>query len=76
MQPTQETTLTVTGMRCRSCVRHIDDALRRIPGVGGVEVDLAAGTVLVRHDPRAAAIDRLVAVLAEAGYRASARAAA
>lgn len=34
-------TISVTGMTCANCVRHVREALAEIPGVRGVEVDLA-----------------------------------
>lgn len=36
-------TLTVTGMTCANCVRHVSEALAGIPGVTDVRVDLATG---------------------------------
>lgn len=34
-------TISVTGMTCANCVRHVRDALAEIPGVRTVDVDLA-----------------------------------
>lgn len=39
--------LEVQGMSCGSCVRHVTEALRPLPGVSGVEVDLQTGRVRV-----------------------------
>lgn len=39
--------LQVEGMSCGSCVKHVTQALQSLPGVGGVEVDLASGRVRV-----------------------------
>lgn len=36
-------TITVTGMTCANCVRHVRDALADLPGVSGVEIELASG---------------------------------
>lgn len=44
-----DTTLSVTGMTCGSCVRRIQAALGRDPRVIRVDVDLGAGLVHVRH---------------------------
>ena len=41
-------TLTVTGMTCANCVRHVRDALAQIPGVTDVVVDLASGRATLR----------------------------
>lgn len=76
MNNNHETILDVTGMSCPSCIRHVNDALGNLPGVAKVEVRLADGKVVVRHEPDKASIDNLVAALREAGYESSASAAA
>jgi copper chaperone len=70
-QISKETILDVTGMSCPSCVRHINDALGELAGVSGVDVRLDDGTVLVRHDPEASPVERLIGALGGAGYEAS-----
>lgn len=70
----EETLLDVTGMTCGSCVRHVGDALRAVPGVLAVEVDLRAGRVRVRHTAGSAVPERLVQAVVQVGYGASARA--
>ncbi len=58
---------TVTGMTCGHCVTAVSDELAKLPGVTGVDVDLASGRVLVVSDePLADAAVR--AALDEAGY--------
>jgi copper chaperone CopZ len=62
-----QTTITVTGMTCQNCVRHVRAALSELPGVRSVDVDLAHGTARLETEaeiPR----DRLEAALEEAGY--------
>jgi len=60
-------TYTIKGMTCAHCVNAVSGELSRLPGVTGVEVDLAGGTATVTSntplDPRAVrdAVD-------EAGY--------
>lgn len=71
MNTAKETLLDVTGMHCGSCVRRVTDALRTVDGVSAVEVQLRAGTVLVRHDPGRAAVAALIAALDRAGYGSS-----
>lgn len=75
MTTDQDTLLRVTGMRCTSCVRRIDHALRDLDGVHGVDVQLHDGQVHVRHDPRVT-VPQLLAALRDAGYEASLAAAA
>jgi copper chaperone CopZ len=63
----QETLLKVDGMSCRSCVHHVDVALKDVDGVSKVDVRLREGQVLVHHDA-ATPVERLVKALADAGY--------
>src|SRR5579875_2930983 len=64
-----ELTLPVEGMTCTSCVRHVERALSRIPGVQAVTVNLANETARVRFDPAQASLSNLAAAIAAAGYR-------
>ncbi|MGW5456845.1 heavy-metal-associated domain-containing protein [Nocardia sp. NPDC003979] len=41
------TTVTVTGMTCGCCTNKVRDKVGALPGVTGVEVDLAAGSVII-----------------------------
>lgn len=41
------TTVTVAGMTCGCCVNKVRDKVGALPGVTGVEVDLAEGTVTI-----------------------------
>ena len=63
------TTLTVTGMTCGNCVRHVQEALAEIPGVH-VEVDLDGATAAVAH-PDSVTVQDLIDAVAEAGYAAT-----
>lgn len=67
MNQTGETHLTVSGMSCGSCKRHVGDALRAVPGVSAVEVDVTAGRARVQHAPDVAPA-RLVAAVVAAGF--------
>ncbi|MDT2006956.1 heavy-metal-associated domain-containing protein [Rhodococcus opacus] len=59
------TTYKVAGMTCGHCVSRVEAAVGSVPGVTGVEVDLAAGTVTTAGAPS----DRAVAqAVSEAGY--------
>ncbi len=63
------TTLRVSGMTCNGCVKHVDAALREVPGVTAVEVELASGRAKVVGEAAAAA---LIAAVTNAGYEAAA----
>jgi Cu+-exporting ATPase len=68
----EESTLDVRGMTCNNCVRHVSQALRGLPGVSEVQVDLAAGKARVQHDPSRVSIGEMVAAVEGAGYEAAA----
>ena len=60
-------TYVVDGMSCQHCSATITDAVQRVPGVSGVQVDLDRGIVTVRG---ADADDAAVrAAIDEAGYQ-------
>jgi copper ion binding protein len=43
-------TYTVTGMTCQHCVSAVTEEVGGLPGVTGVQVDLASGGVTVTSD--------------------------
>ena len=57
--------LAITGMTCANCVRHVERALRGVPGVQEATVNLATESADVRGD---ADLDKLRAAVAKAGY--------
>jgi copper chaperone len=60
-------TLRITGMTCNGCVRHVDKALRGVPGVTAVEVSLPDRAKVV-HD--GADLSAIAASVETAGYHA------
>jgi copper chaperone CopZ len=62
------TTLAINGMTCNGCVKHVDGALRSVPGVSAVEVSLAENRAKVVHDPEQSPVTTLCAAVEEAGY--------
>lgn len=60
----------VTGMVCGSCVSRITRAIRGLPGVSAVRVDLGREAVTVRREPVVAPDAVLAAAISEAGYHA------
>jgi copper chaperone CopZ len=65
------TELTVRGMTCGNCVRHVQEALAELPGVSAV-VDLGAGVAVVGH-PAAVPVQALLDAVDEAGYEVAVR---
>lgn len=62
------TTYTVQGMTCAHCVSSVTEEVGQVPGVTGLEVDLATGLVSLTGD---APIDPAAvrAAVEEAGYQ-------
>jgi copper chaperone CopZ len=71
MSTVKLTVLEIEGMTCGSCVRHVGTALRTLPGVTEVSVDLRERSATVRHDPGATPVQSLVEALRDEGYPAS-----
>lgn len=63
-----QTHLTITGMTCASCVAHVEKALKKVPGVDSVAVNLATEEARIEGSAHAAALMKAVE---EAGYGAS-----
>ena len=59
-------TYTVTGMTCGHCAAAVTEEVSAVPGVQAVEVDVEAGTVLVRGD--GVSDEQVRAAVDEAGY--------
>jgi Cu+-exporting ATPase len=64
-------TLRVEGMTCASCVRRVERALERVPGVAEAQVNLATERATVTFDPAQVTADTLVEQIDRAGYRAT-----
>jgi copper chaperone CopZ len=68
----RETVLDIDGMTCSKCVKHVEDALRQLPGVERVQVDLADGKAVVGHNA-SVVLAGLLAAVDDAGYEAKPR---
>jgi P-type Cu2+ transporter len=62
--------LAVENMRCGGCMRAVEGALRQVEGVTAARANLTARRVSVAAEPEMP-VERLVAALAEAGFRAA-----
>ncbi|MCL4757883.1 MAG: heavy metal translocating P-type ATPase [Rhodocyclaceae bacterium] len=60
-------TLRIEGMRCASCVAHVEKALVQVTGVSSASVNLAAGTALVTAGPEVS-FGALAEAVKKAGY--------
>jgi copper chaperone len=43
--------IAITGMTCDHCANAVRAEIRKLPGVTGIDVDVAAGSVRVSGDP-------------------------
>ena len=67
-----ETSLTlnvpVEGMTCASCVSHVEGALRELPGVSDVTVNLATGRASLALEPGRSSVADIQRAVADVGY--------
>ncbi len=68
-----ELTLDVRGMTCASCVAHVEGALKELPGVLDVVVNLGTGSGHVRYVPGVVSANQMKRAVHEVGYEASER---
>ncbi len=61
-------TLRIEGMTCASCVRRVEKALEKVPGVLQAQVNLATGKAAVRFRTPEASLEDLLAAAERAGY--------
>lgn len=66
------TVLDIEGMTCSSCVRRVERALSKVPGVETVDVNYATERATVRHDGSVTS-DGLIRAVTSSGYGASSR---
>lgn len=64
-----EENLKVEGMSCNHCKMAVEKALKNLPGVSGVSVDLTGGLVRVTYDPAQADHEKIARAIDQAGYR-------
>jgi copper ion binding protein len=65
---TRELSLPIQGMTCASCVMHVENALKEVPGVLSVAVNLATERAAVGYDPDKVGMDTLVHAVQYSGY--------
>ena len=71
-EPPPGTALTITGMTCGNCARHVTEAIQGVPGVRSAEVRLEANQASVRWAAGAERnVSAVIRAVEEAGYGAS-----
>ena len=63
-----KTVIKIDGMTCAHCVRHVKEALEKVPGVKKAEVDLENKTAVVEHEGEVS-LQAMRSAVTEAGYR-------
>jgi len=63
-----KTTLSIDGMTCGMCVRHVEEAIQSVPEVSDVHVNLEQGSAT--FDLGSASIEKIIEAIQEEGYQA------
>lgn len=61
-------TLKVTGMSCMGCVNSVKNLVGALPGIAGIDIDLASGRVEISHDPALVDVVAIRAAIEDGGY--------
>ena len=69
----REAELEIRGMTCAGCVSTIENRVKKLPGVESCEVNLAAGSAVVRFNPTKTDEDEISRAIEAAGYEARRR---
>ena len=64
----QTTTISVGGMTCAACVRRVERAIKTLPGVDEVAVNLATARATVQHAGEWAGMPALKQMITDQGY--------
>lgn len=64
----QQIQLSVSGMSCATCVRRVEKALKKTPGVQQAHVNLANEQATVCYDPTKILPEKLLGAIEQAGY--------
>lgn len=62
-------TYPIVGMHCASCVEVIEKSLKRIPGVGEANVNLATEKATVTYDDDICSVDQIKSAVSGVGYK-------
>lgn len=63
-----KSTFKVEGMTCAACARHVENSLKKIPGVISASVNIATEKASVEWDPARANPGNIVQAVVDAGY--------
>jgi len=63
-----ELSLPIAGMTCASCVSHVEGALKELPGVANVVVNLATNKATLKYDPQSVTLEDMRRAVDNVGY--------
>jgi Cu+-exporting ATPase len=63
-----EITLPINGMTCASCVSHVEDALKEMPGTSNIVVNLGTNKASLSYDPQRVKLDDMRRAIEDVGY--------
>ncbi len=66
---TETATIGISGMTCDNCVKKVETALRRLPGVKAVTVTRAEAVATVTYDDSVVDIPAMHDALLQSGYK-------
>jgi P-type Cu+ transporter len=64
----EQISIPVTGMTCANCAMNIERAVKKLPGVGVVNVNFASEEATVSFDPREVSVQAVIEKIKHAGY--------
>ncbi|MBM3182171.1 MAG: heavy metal translocating P-type ATPase [Chloroflexi bacterium] len=67
-QTLSDLTLPISGMTCASCVSHVEGALKELPGVSNVTVNLATNKANLSYDPQRVNLTDMRRAVEDVGY--------
>jgi Cu+-exporting ATPase len=62
-------TIKIAGMSCASCVKTIETAIGKLPGIKSVSVNLATESARLTYDPSKTSLNDIENAIEEAGYK-------
>jgi Cu+-exporting ATPase len=65
---TSKVILPITGMTCASCAANVEKGLSKLPGVSGVNVNLASEKASIEYDPGRVDTKALMDTISDTGY--------
>ncbi|MGL5041685.1 MAG: heavy metal translocating P-type ATPase [Culicoidibacterales bacterium] len=62
-------TVDIEGMTCQSCVQRVEKAVKKLPGVKMINVNLITEKIAIEYDPKLVQIEEVIETMAKIGYK-------